>query len=70
MLELGQAVQNTGLVAPNGITPVPTTIWGYGDNKFYTWPGRTFQVKSYVPLEVKWANELDKKGLPDHWQGQ
>ena len=59
---VGETVQYTGLVAPDGVTPVPTTVWGYGDNKFYTWPGRTFQVQSGMPLEVKWANELDKKG--------
>ncbi len=59
---VGQTVQYTGLVAPDGVTPVPTTLWGYGDDKFYTWPGRTFQVKSYEPLEVKWENRLG--GLP------
>jgi FtsP/CotA-like multicopper oxidase with cupredoxin domain len=59
---VGQSVQYTGLVAPDGVTPVPTTIWGYGDKKFYTWPGRTFQVRSFEPLEVKWENEL--KNLP------
>ena len=59
---VGQTVQMTGLVAPDGVTPVSTTVWGYGDNKFYTWPGRTFQVRSYEPLEVKWENRLG--GLP------
>ena len=57
---VGQTVQYTGLVAPDGATAVPTTLWGYGDNKFYTWPGRTFQVRSYEPLEVKWENDLGK----------
>jgi hypothetical protein len=55
---VGQTVQQTGLVAADGVTPVPTTVWGYGDKQFYTWPGRTFQVKSYEPLEVKWENRL------------
>ena len=59
---VGQTVQQTGLVAPDGVTPVSTTVWGYGDNKFYTWPGRTFQVRSFEPLEVKWENKLG--GLP------
>jgi spore coat protein A len=59
---VGQTVQNTGLVGTDGVTPVPTTVWGYGSDKLYTWPGRTFQVRSYKPLEVKWENEL--KGLP------
>jgi FtsP/CotA-like multicopper oxidase with cupredoxin domain len=59
---VGQTVQMTGLVGSDGTTPVPTTVWGYGDKKFYTWPGRTFQVRSYEPLEVKWENRLG--GLP------
>jgi spore coat protein A len=59
---VGQTALQTGLVAPDGITPVMTTVWGYGDNNFYTWPGRTFQVRAYEPLEVKWENRLG--GLP------
>ena len=55
---VGQSVQYTGLVGTDGMTPVPTTVWGYGDKKLYTWPGRTFQVRSYEPLEVKWENRL------------
>ena len=62
---VGQTVQYTGLVATDGVTPVPTTVWGYGDKKFYTWPGRTFQVRSGEPLEVKWENRLiDALGNP------
>jgi len=61
---VGQTVQYTGLVGPGG-APVPTTLWGYGDNNFFTWPGRTFQVRSYEPLEVKWENRLiDAFGVP------
>jgi FtsP/CotA-like multicopper oxidase with cupredoxin domain len=56
---VGQTVQYTGLVAPDGVTKVPTTVWGYGDDKMYSWPGRTFQTQSGVPLEVKWENRLD-----------
>ena len=59
---VGQTVQHTGLIGTDGNTPVPTTVWGYGDANFYTWPGRTFQVRSYEPLEVKWENRLG--GLP------
>ena len=55
---VGQTVQHTGLVATDGVTPVPTTIWGYGDSKTYTWPGRTFQVRSNEPLEVKWEKQV------------
>jgi FtsP/CotA-like multicopper oxidase with cupredoxin domain len=63
---VGQTVQMTGLVGPDGVTPVPTTVWGYGDKMNYTWPGRTFQVKSNQPLEVKWENRLidPVTGLP------
>lgn len=56
---VGQTVQYTGLVGPGG-AQVPTTVWGYGDGKSYSWPGRTFQVQSGQPLEVKWENRLDK----------
>jgi FtsP/CotA-like multicopper oxidase with cupredoxin domain len=56
-----ETVQMTGLVAPDGVTPVPTTVWGYGSDKFYTWPGRTFQVGINEPLEVEWENRLPKK---------
>ena len=58
---VGKTVQMTGLVVTEGVTPVPTTVWGYGDKKFYTWPGRTFQVRSFEPLQVKWENRLGKK---------
>ncbi len=57
-----QSVQHTGLVGPDGATPVPTTVWGYGEQGSHTWPGRTFQVRRDEPLEVKWENRL--KNLP------
>jgi FtsP/CotA-like multicopper oxidase with cupredoxin domain len=60
---VGQSVQQTGLVDGSG-NLLPTTIWGYGDKGFYTWPGRTFEVRSYEPLEVKWQNELDRMPFP------
>ncbi len=59
---VGQTVQQTGLVDPITGTALSTTVWGYGDDKSFTWPGRTFQVRSLEPLEVKWANGL--KGRP------
>lgn len=70
---VGASVQMTGLVetlpAPGGGTmagaPVSTTVWGYGDKGVYTWPGRSFEVQSGVPLEVKWENRLiDELGDP------
>jgi FtsP/CotA-like multicopper oxidase with cupredoxin domain len=63
---VGQSVQFTGLVGADGVTPLPTTVWGYGDQgSFYSWPGRTFEVQSGVPVEVKWENRLiDDLGNP------
>jgi FtsP/CotA-like multicopper oxidase with cupredoxin domain len=61
-VQVSQSVQYTGLVGTDGVTPVPTTIWGYGDNKWVSWPGRTFETFTHVPLEVKWENRLG--GLP------
>ncbi len=59
---VGRTVQQTGLVRPDGVTPAPTTVWGYGDSDFFSWPGRTFEVRSFEPLEVKWENRL--KNVP------
>lgn len=69
---VGQSMQNTGLVGTDGVTPVSTTVWGYGQltgnprnpgvRGGFTWPGRTFQVRSNEPLEVRWENRL--QGLP------
>ena len=56
---LGPSVQQTGLLGTDGVTPVPTPVWGYGLPSIgYTWPGRTFEVQSGVPIEVKWENKL------------
>jgi len=57
----------TGLVGPDGVTPVPTPVWGYGYNNIgFTWPGRTFEVMSGMPVEVTWENKLidPVTGLP------
>jgi FtsP/CotA-like multicopper oxidase with cupredoxin domain len=56
---VGPSVQMTGLVGTDGITALPTPVWGYGKNgKGFTWPGPTFEVQSGVPIEVKWENKL------------
>jgi len=62
-----QAVQMTGLVGADGVTPVPTTIWGYGENGAgVTWPGKT--IERHVndkPLDITWQNKLtDAAGNP------
>ncbi|MGD9094039.1 MAG: multicopper oxidase domain-containing protein, partial [Anaerolineales bacterium] len=68
-VQVREAVQYTGLVAPDGVTPVPTPVWGYADQmtnkKVATWPGKTFEVKSVSAggppeTEVFWANALRK----------
>jgi FtsP/CotA-like multicopper oxidase with cupredoxin domain len=48
----------TGLVGTDGITPVPTPIFGYGQKGQFTWPGKTFEVQSGEPIEVMWQNKL------------
>lgn len=55
-----QAVQMTGLVGVDGVTPVPTTIWGYGLKKQPpSWPGMTFERHiNDTPLTIKWRNQL------------
>ncbi len=56
---VGPSVQMSGLVATDGVTPVPTPVFGYGDPAGgFTWPGKTFEVQRGVPIEVKWENKL------------
>ena len=61
-----QSIQYTGLVGgEDGMTPVPTTIWGYGANgNPVTWPGMTLERRvGDDPLKVKWRNGLvDSEG--------
>ena len=56
-----QIKQKTGLVGlRNGKTkPVLTTVWGYGDKKGVSWPGKTIERNvSDAPLEITWENNL------------
>ena len=56
---VGPSVQQTGLIDPVTGAPLPTPVFGYGlPNLGYTWPGRTFEVQSGEPIEVKWENKL------------
>ena len=50
----GQTVQMTGLVGADGITPVPTTVWGYGVNDAIgvTWPKTTCRRVRPVTVRV------------------
>ena len=63
-----QTTQMTGLVqvSKNGKTkPVPTTVWGYGDETGVTWPGRTIERHvNDAPLEIRWENNLTAGGKP------
>jgi FtsP/CotA-like multicopper oxidase with cupredoxin domain len=64
-IRIGTSVQQTGLVDQKG-KALLTPIWGYGqgNDKVFTWPGRTFQVRSAraaggAPVtEVFWENTL------------
>lgn len=52
------SMQQTGLVDGSG-SKLWTPVWGYGENGGTpTWPGKTFEVQSGVPIEVKWENKL------------
>jgi FtsP/CotA-like multicopper oxidase with cupredoxin domain len=51
---VGPSVQQTGLIDPATGLPLNTPVFGYGlPNLGYTWPGRTFEVQSGEPLQVK-----------------
>ena len=68
-VSIGPSVQQTGLVDALG-APLSTPVWGYGDPaRGFTWPGKTFEVKSVSaggPPEtvVTWKNELH--GVTEH----
>jgi FtsP/CotA-like multicopper oxidase with cupredoxin domain len=53
---VGMTQQYTGLVY-NG-AQVPTPLFGYGQGGTYTWPGKTFEVRSGQKAEVRWENNL------------
>ena len=62
---VASSVTSTGLIDPATGAALPTPIFGYGQKGIYTWPGKTFEVQSGVPTEVKWENKLvDQAGLP------
>lgn len=63
-IAMQEKVQHSGLVAADGVTPVPTRVWGYGPNgPGGTWPGMTLVARSGVPVEVKWENKLPNTHL-------
>ena len=50
----------TGLIKQGTGARVTTPIFGYGDvtDEVYTWPGRTFEVRSNKSTIVQWNNNL------------
>ncbi|MEK6195159.1 MAG: hypothetical protein N2F24_13150, partial [Deltaproteobacteria bacterium] len=57
--------QETGLVDKRGKL-LSTPLWGYGDadDNIFTWPGRTFQIKSNTSkTEIVWENALVTEDL-------
>ena len=69
-VSIGAAVQQTGLVDESSGAPLSTPVWGYGDRaRGFTWPGKTFEVKSVSAggrpeTVVTWKNELH--GVTEH----
>jgi spore coat protein A, manganese oxidase len=52
----------TGLIDPKNGRHLRTRVWGYGDERGPTWPGRTFEVQSGPDSTwVRWSNELQGK---------
>jgi FtsP/CotA-like multicopper oxidase with cupredoxin domain len=59
---VSQIVQETGLVNSQG-QRLSTTVWGYGTSEqAASWPGRTIEVNSNEPVQVKWLNQLSQNG--------
>ena len=51
-------VADTGLKDADG-NNLATPIWGFGTDELgWTWPGRTFQVRSGETLHVHWLNKI------------
>jgi len=59
---IGPANQPWGTM-DNGATTLYTDIYGYGDDQLGpTWPGKTFEVQSGKPVQIKWENNLEPNG--------
>jgi len=53
----------TGLVASDGTSPLKTSIYRYqSEGGDCLWPGKTFEVRAYTSLYVKWENNIDSTG--------
>jgi spore coat protein A len=58
-----QTQQWLGLV-DNALSPLNTTVWGYGPMGAVTYPGPTFIAKKNVPVYINWYNNLPGHFLP------
>ena len=49
----------TGLVAPDEVTPVGTQVFAYGPpGEDATWPGMTFEIPANTNVNIEWQNNL------------
>jgi len=65
-VQIREADQYTGLIDPRNGRRLKTRVWGYGDEDFVSWPGRTFDVRNHSyggpeEIVVRWSNELKAK---------
>jgi spore coat protein A, manganese oxidase len=58
-VSMSQFTQYLGLKDANGDS-LFTTVWGYNGS----YPGPTLEARRYVPVTVKWKNELTDNGVP------
>jgi FtsP/CotA-like multicopper oxidase with cupredoxin domain len=58
-VSVGRPTQPQQWGTKEGGTPLKTDIYGYGDERGPTWPGRTFEVQSGRPVQIQWENNLD-----------
>jgi spore coat protein A len=61
-VNISMGLHSAGLVNRWG-RPLRTPIFGYGDNRGPTWPGRTFEVHKNSQTIVNWKNRLPNQHL-------
>lgn len=62
-VRVADAIHETGLIDLSNGRRLKTKVWGYGDDDFVSWPGKTFEVRSSAAggpaeIDVRWSNEL------------
>lgn len=68
-VRVADAVHETGLIDLSNGRRLRTNVWGYGDDDFVSWPGKTFEVRSSAAggpaeIDVRWSNELFGRKIP------